>query len=95
MPDVGVVPSAEDSAGRVAVDWQQEERDVDPVVEEEHPLKGDETASSPLEMHQENERIGALQPQHLEWFPHFDLTQEQMVPGLLVPQVQQNYPHDQ
>ena len=44
VPGVGVVESAEDSAGKVAVDWQQEEMDVGRVVREERPQKQDEIA---------------------------------------------------
>ena len=71
---------------------------MDLVEEEEHQKawKLDEAASAPPETHQGKELIGALQPQHLEWFLHFESTQEEMVLELLAPQVQQNYhPCDQ
>ena len=90
FPGVDVVASAEDSAGTVAVDWPQEEKDVDLGEEEGHPLILDEIADLP-EVYQAKEWPGASQLQHLELYPHFESTQGQMVLGLLDPQVQENY----
>lgn len=58
----------------VVADWQQEERDVDPVVEEVllKALKHQKAAFAPLEpMNQMLEWLRALQLQYLEWFLHF------------------------
>lgn len=92
MPGAAGVVGSEYSADMAAADWEQEERDVDLVGEEEPPkvVKLNEAASVHPEMHQEKEWIEASQPQHLEWFPHFESNRQQMVPELLVPRVSQN-----
>lgn len=86
----GVVESAGDFADRLAADWQQGGRDVDPEGEVEplKPLNLDEPASAlPELLHQEMKWTMALQLQHPEWFLHFESTQEQMVLVLLALQV--------
>lgn len=97
VPGVGggvVARSAADFDDMLAVDWQQEERDVDQEGEEE-PLKAlklEEIAFAlPELMHREMKLIMASQLQHQEWFLHFESTQEETVLELLALQVLGNY----
>ena len=96
VPGVGggvVAGSAADFDDMLAVDWQQEERDVDQEGEEEPlmALKVEEAAFALPELMHQEEFVMASQPQHQEWFLHFESTQEEMVLESLALQVLGNY----
>lgn len=89
----GVVAGSADFVDMLAVDWKLEERDVDQEGEEEPlmALKVEEAAFALPELMHQEEFVMASQPQHQEWFLHFESTQEEMVLESLALQVLGNY----